>query len=166
MFMQVTYYVECMEGIRPNNAANYRTIIKEREQTGRLPAVIHLHLKNMHYLLYIRPVIRRYTYFMQVAYVTYIRYNTGIVGMCQLLRGGPHRKQRTEVGATMRDKRQPKRLTLALQADLVPWASYAAGLHDESVTAYINRVIAEARDNASDEVAEGYQSFLRARGEL
>ena len=56
-----------------------------------------------------------------------------------------------------------KRLTLALKSDLVPWVSYAAGLRDLSVTAYINAVLQEARDNASTNVKEGYEAFLKAR---
>ena len=59
---------------------------------------------------------------------------------------------------------KPKKLNLALEADLVPWVSFAAGLRDTSATAYINDAIRLDRDNAPDAVKAAYQAFLEARG--
>lgn len=58
---------------------------------------------------------------------------------------------------------RPKKLNLALDADLVAWVSFAAGLKDQSQTAYINDAIRRDRDSANDQVAKAYQAFLEAR---
>ena len=56
-----------------------------------------------------------------------------------------------------------KKITLAIRGELVPWISYAAGLRDMTVTAYINDALARDRDNAKESVKAGYEAFLRAR---
>lgn len=56
-----------------------------------------------------------------------------------------------------------KKMTIAVKADLVPWLSYAAGLRDMTVTAYINDALARDRDGANTDVRAGYDAFLRAR---
>ena len=56
-----------------------------------------------------------------------------------------------------------KKMTLAIRGELVPWISYAAGLRDMTVTAYINDALARDRDNAKESVKAGYEAFLRAR---
>lgn len=60
---------------------------------------------------------------------------------------------------------KPKKLNLNLDADLVAWCSYVAGLRDTSVTAYINDAVRRDRDAATGAVAEGYGKFLEAREE-
>ena len=57
-----------------------------------------------------------------------------------------------------------KKMTIAVKKELVPWISYAAGLRDMTVTAYINDALARDRDNASEDVRAGYEAFLKARG--
>lgn len=61
---------------------------------------------------------------------------------------------------------KPKKLNLNLDADLVAWCSYMAGLRDASVTAYINDALRRDRDAATGEVAEGYARFVAAREAL
>ena len=63
----------------------------------------------------------------------------------------------------MADSRKKKIINVALDADLVPWVSYASGLKDTSATAYINDAIRRDRDSASDAMAEGYKAFIKAR---
>lgn len=58
---------------------------------------------------------------------------------------------------------ETKKMTLAIKPDLVPWISYAAGLKDMTVTAYINDALARDRDGANQDVREGYEAFLKAR---
>lgn len=66
----------------------------------------------------------------------------------------------------MGDERQkPKKINLSLDGDLVAWVSFASGLRDKSVTAYINEAIRRDRDNASNATADGYRAFLEARNE-
>lgn len=61
---------------------------------------------------------------------------------------------------------KPKKINLALDADLIPWVSYAAGLRDMSVTAYINDAIRRDRDGAGEKVKRSFYDFLEARKEL
>ena len=56
-----------------------------------------------------------------------------------------------------------KKMTIAIKAELVPWISYAAGLRDMTVTAYINDALARDRDSANADVKAGYDAFLKAR---
>ena len=61
---------------------------------------------------------------------------------------------------------KPKKINLALDGELVPWVSYAAGLRDMSVTAYINDAIRRDRDRAGEKVKRSFCDFLEARKEL
>jgi hypothetical protein len=56
-----------------------------------------------------------------------------------------------------------KKVTFALDGELVPWISYAGGLKDMTLTAYINDALRRDRDNASENVRDGYAAFLKAR---
>ena len=58
---------------------------------------------------------------------------------------------------------KPKKMNLNLDAELVAWVSFAAGLRDMSATAYINDAIRRDRDSASEATAKAYQAFLEAR---
>ena len=58
---------------------------------------------------------------------------------------------------------KPKKMNLNLDADLVAWVSFAAGLGDTSATAYINDAIRRDRDSAQAKTAAAYQAFLEAR---
>lgn len=58
---------------------------------------------------------------------------------------------------------KPKKINLNLDADLIAWVSFAAGLKDLSQTAYINDAIRRDRDNANEQTAKAYQAFLEAR---
>lgn len=58
---------------------------------------------------------------------------------------------------------KPKKINLNLDADLVAWVSFAAGLRDTSQTAYINDAIRRDRDNANEDTAKAFQAFLKAR---
>jgi hypothetical protein len=60
---------------------------------------------------------------------------------------------------------RPKKLNLSLDADIVAWVSFAAGLRDMSQTAYINDAIRRDRDNANDATQRAFEAFLEARGE-
>lgn len=60
---------------------------------------------------------------------------------------------------------KPKKMNLNLDADLIAWVSFAAGLKDLSATAYINDAIRRDRDNSQPATAAAYQAFLEARGE-
>lgn len=58
---------------------------------------------------------------------------------------------------------KPKKINLNLDADLIAWVSFAAGLRDMSQTAYINDAIRRDRDNASDATARAFKAFVEAR---
>ncbi len=58
---------------------------------------------------------------------------------------------------------KPKKINLNLDADLVAWVSFAAGLKDLSQTAYINDAIRRDRDSANEQTAKAYRAFLEAR---
>ena len=58
---------------------------------------------------------------------------------------------------------QGKKINLSVDADLVPWLSFAASLSDTSVTAYINEATRRDRDGADQATAEAYSSYLKAR---
>lgn len=58
---------------------------------------------------------------------------------------------------------KPKKMNLSLDADLVPWVSFAAGLKDTSATAYINEAIRRDMEDASETTAAAFQAFLKAR---
>ncbi len=58
---------------------------------------------------------------------------------------------------------KPKKINLNLDADLIAWVSFAAGLKDLSQTAYINDAIRRDRDNANEATAKAFQAFLEAR---
>lgn len=58
---------------------------------------------------------------------------------------------------------KPKKINLNLDADLIAWVSFAAGLKDLSQTAYINDAIRRDRDNANEATAKAYRAFLAAR---
>ena len=58
---------------------------------------------------------------------------------------------------------KPKKMNLNLDADLVAWVSFAAGLRDTSATAYINDAIRRDRDNAAEATKTAYSAFLAAR---
>lgn len=58
---------------------------------------------------------------------------------------------------------KPKKINLSLDADLIAWVSFAAGLRDTSQTAYINDAVRRDRDNASEKTAAAYKQFLEAR---
>ena len=60
---------------------------------------------------------------------------------------------------------RPKKLNLSLDADIVAWVSFAAGLRDMSQTAYINDAIRRDRDSANDATRRAFEAFLEARGE-
>jgi hypothetical protein len=60
---------------------------------------------------------------------------------------------------------ETRKMNIAIDGDLVAWVSYAAGLDDTSMTAYINKAIRRDRDTATGDIADGYQAFLKARGE-
>ncbi len=63
----------------------------------------------------------------------------------------------------MAERKATKKITFALDAELVPWISYAGGLRDMTLTAYINDALERDRDNASQNVKDGYAAFLKAR---
>lgn len=56
-----------------------------------------------------------------------------------------------------------KKITMNLDADLVAWVSFAAGLKDMSQTAYINDAIRRDMEGADKAKAEAYKAFLKAR---
>lgn len=58
---------------------------------------------------------------------------------------------------------KPKKINLNLDADLIAWVSFAAGLKDLSQTGYINDAIRRDRDNANESTAKAFQAFLEAR---
>lgn len=58
---------------------------------------------------------------------------------------------------------KPKKINLNLDADLVAWVSFAAGLKDMSQTGYINDAIRRDMDNANEATAKAFQAFLEAR---
>lgn len=58
---------------------------------------------------------------------------------------------------------KPKKINLNLDADLIAWVSFAAGLKDLSQTAYINDAVRRDRDNANEATAKAFQAFLEAR---
>ena len=58
---------------------------------------------------------------------------------------------------------KPKKINLNLDADLIAWVSFAAGLKDLSQTGYINDAIRRDRDNANEATTQAYKAFLAAR---
>lgn len=58
---------------------------------------------------------------------------------------------------------KPKKINLNLDADLIAWVSFAAGLKDLSQTAYINDAIRRDRDNANEPTQAAFKAFLAAR---
>lgn len=59
--------------------------------------------------------------------------------------------------------KQVKKITLALDMELVPWANYESARRDTSVTGYINDLLREARDNAPKQVADNFKAFMETR---
>ena len=57
----------------------------------------------------------------------------------------------------------PKKMNLAVRPELMAWVTYASGLHDQSATEYINSAIRRDMENATPEVMEGYEAFVKAR---
>ena len=65
-------------------------------------------------------------------------------------------------------RKETKKINLALEMELVPWVSYAAGLSDTSATDYINRAVRRDMEGAQGlgadpDVQAGYAAFLKAR---
>ena len=56
-----------------------------------------------------------------------------------------------------------KRITFALDADLVDWVSFAAGLCDTSHVGYINDAVRRDMEAATPEAAEAFGAFVKAR---
>lgn len=63
----------------------------------------------------------------------------------------------------MKDTR--KRMSLAIDADLVAWTDYAASVEGASTTGYVNRLIRRDMEAAEGALLEGYRGFLAARAE-
>ena len=58
-----------------------------------------------------------------------------------------------------------KRLSLAIDADLVAWTDYAASVEGTSTTGYLNRLVRQDMAAASGRMLEGYHAFMAARAE-
>lgn len=58
-----------------------------------------------------------------------------------------------------------KRMSLAIDADLVAWCDYAAGIESTNLTGYINNTIRRDKEAASAAVLEGFKAFETARAE-
>lgn len=56
-----------------------------------------------------------------------------------------------------------KRMSLAIDADLVAWCDYAAGIGSTNITGYINNTIRRDKDGADGALLEGYRAFMAAR---
>ena len=63
----------------------------------------------------------------------------------------------------MKDTR--KRMSLAIDADLVAWTDYAASVEGASTTGYVNRLIRQDMEAAGGALLEGYNAFMAARAE-
>lgn len=62
-------------------------------------------------------------------------------------------------------KDERKRFSMQLDADLVAWTDYAAGVAGTNATAYINRTIRRDMESAHGAMLEGYRAFVAARAE-
>ena len=65
-------------------------------------------------------------------------------------------------------KAAPKKMNVAIDADLLAWVSYAASVRNKSVTGYINDAIRRDMDGGDPlgtdaTVKEGFDVFMRAR---
>lgn len=58
-----------------------------------------------------------------------------------------------------------KRMSLAIEPDLVPWLDYMAGLESTNTTGHINRIIRREMEAAGGALLEGYNAFMAARAE-
>lgn len=58
---------------------------------------------------------------------------------------------------------ESKKLSFALEGDLIAWTSYAASLDDSSVTAYINAAIRKDMEGADETVKAGFLAYQKAR---
>lgn len=61
----------------------------------------------------------------------------------------------------MKDTR--KRMSLAIDADLVAWTDYAASVEGASTTGYVNRLIRQDMEAAPAPMVDGYLAFMAAR---
>ena len=62
----------------------------------------------------------------------------------------------------MADSKKKKVYNVAIEADLVPYISFAAGLKGMSATAYFNDIIRRERDSMPTDKAELYQGYREA----
>ena len=65
-------------------------------------------------------------------------------------------------------KAAPKKMNVAIDADLLPWVSYAASVRNKSVTGYINDAIRRDMEGgdalgADGAVRDAYDAFTLAR---
>ncbi len=56
-----------------------------------------------------------------------------------------------------------KRMSLAIDADLVAWTDYAASVEGASTTGYVNRLIRQDMEAATAPMVDGYSAFMAAR---
>lgn len=68
----------------------------------------------------------------------------------------------------MPEKKDTKKMNVAVETDLMPWMSYAAGVIGTSVTGYINDAIRRDMEGADPlgtdkTVTDGYGAFMAAR---
>lgn len=60
-----------------------------------------------------------------------------------------------------------KRINLDISdPELAAWVAYASGIHDRSMTGYINDAIRRDMERSSPEVKEGFEAFKRAQAAL
>lgn len=67
------------------------------------------------------------------------------------------------------EKKASKKFNVAIDAELLPWMDYAAGVIGKSVTGYINDAIRRDMEGGAplgsdDAVKDGYGAFMRVRG--
>lgn len=58
-----------------------------------------------------------------------------------------------------------KRMSLAIDVDLIAWTDYAASVEGTTTTGYVNRLLRQDMEAASGKMLEGYHAFVAARAE-
>lgn len=58
-----------------------------------------------------------------------------------------------------------KRMSLAIDVDLIAWTDYAASVEGTTTTGYVNRLLRQDMEAASGKMLEGYRAFVAARAE-
>lgn len=61
--------------------------------------------------------------------------------------------------------KESKQLNLSIWGANICWLEFASALKGDSQTAYINRLLQEAREGASEREREAYNAFCKARGD-